>query len=66
MLVVDSKDAEMQAALDRKDDMLEEIRKKIKEQQKDKQSEIIKLQMEVDRKLGLSKYFLIQMMRILT
>lgn len=41
------KDVEMKAALDREEHMMEAMRQKMKDQEKEKQSQVIKLQMEV-------------------
>lgn len=46
-LKVDSKDVEMKAALDRGEHAVEEMRRKMKDQEKENRSEVIKLQMEV-------------------
>lgn len=46
-LKVESKDVEMKAALDREERAIEAMRQKMKDQEKEKQSEVIKLQMEV-------------------
>lgn len=47
LLQVEAKDAEMKAVLDKKEKAIEAMRLKMKDQEKAKQSEIIKLQMEV-------------------
>lgn len=44
---MESKDAEIKAVLDREELTIETMRQKMKEQGKEKQSELIKLQMEV-------------------
>ncbi|XP_026868220.1 coiled-coil domain-containing protein 152 [Electrophorus electricus] len=49
---LESKAVEMKEALERKESTLEEIRRKIKDQEKEKQSEIIKLQMEFSARLA--------------
>ncbi|XP_072517353.1 coiled-coil domain-containing protein 152 [Salminus brasiliensis] len=49
---LESKDVELKEALDRKESTLEEMRRNMKDQKKEKQSEIIKLQMEFSAKLA--------------
>ncbi|TSX03290.1 Growth hormone receptor [Bagarius yarrelli] len=49
---LDSKDAEIKAVLDREEQALEGMRRKMKDQEKEKQSELIKLQMEFSAKLA--------------
>lgn len=44
---VDSKDAEMKAALNREECRIEAMKQKMKDQEKENQSNVIKLQMEV-------------------
>ncbi|GAA6101642.1 coiled-coil domain-containing protein 152 [Tachysurus ichikawai] len=49
---LEAKDAEMKAVLDKKEKAIEAMRLKMKDQEKAKQSEIIKLQMEFSAKLA--------------
>ncbi|XP_053504828.1 coiled-coil domain-containing protein 152-like [Ictalurus furcatus] len=49
---LESKDVEMKAALDREERAIEAMRQKMKDQEKEKQSEVIKLQMEFSAKLA--------------
>lgn len=46
---VDAKEAEMKELLQEKDLNVEEMKKKLKDQEKQRQSELLKLQMEVLR-----------------
>lgn len=46
-LKVDSKDVEIKAALDREESVIRAMKQKMKDQEKENQSEVIKLQMEV-------------------
>lgn len=46
-LKVEVKDVEMKVALDREEHAMEAMKRKMKDQEKEKQSEVIKLQMEV-------------------
>ncbi|KAF4077573.1 hypothetical protein AMELA_G00209510 [Ameiurus melas] len=49
---LESKDVEMKAALDREERAIEAMRQKMKDEEKEKQSEVIKLQMEFSAKLA--------------
>ncbi|XP_065821377.1 coiled-coil domain-containing protein 152 [Labrus bergylta] len=49
---MEAKDAELKNLLERKDLDLEEMKKKLKEQEREKQSELLKLQMEFGAKLA--------------
>ncbi len=50
-LTVEAKDAEVKNLLEKKDLNLEEMKKRLKDQERERQSELLKLQMEVNRKL---------------
>lgn len=47
-LTVETKDAEVKKLLKKKDVDLEEMKKKLKDQERERQSELLKLQMEVN------------------
>ncbi|KAM9338388.1 coiled-coil domain-containing protein 152 [Symphorus nematophorus] len=49
---VETKDAEVKQQLEKKDGDLEEMRKRLKEQERERQSELLKLQMEFGAKLA--------------
>ncbi|KAF5903734.1 coiled-coil domain-containing protein, partial [Clarias magur] len=49
---LESKDVEMKAILDKEERVIEAMRQKMKDQEKDKQSEVIKLKMEFSAKLA--------------
>lgn len=50
-LTVEAKDAEVKKLLEKKDLDLEEMRRRLKDQERERQSELLKLKMEVDEKL---------------
>lgn len=45
---MEAKDAEVNTQLEKKDLDLEELKKRLKEQERERQSELLKLQMEVN------------------
>lgn len=45
---MEAKDAEVKTQLEKKDLDLEELKKRLKEQERERQSELLKLQMEVN------------------
>lgn len=51
-LTVEAKDAEVKNLLEKKDLDLEEMKKRLKDQERERQSELLKLQMEVNEKLN--------------
>lgn len=53
-LTVEAKDAEVNKLLQEKDIELEEMKKRLKNQERERQSELLKLQMEVNKKLHLT------------
>lgn len=54
---MEAKDAELNEVLQKKDRELEEMKKKLKGHERERQSELLKLQMEVNEKLQLSFFF---------
>lgn len=50
-MTVEAKDAEVKNQLEKKDLDLEEMKKRLKDQERERQSELLKLQMEVNEKL---------------
>lgn len=48
---MEAKDAEVKELLEKKDLELEEMKKRLKDQERERQSELLKLQMEVNAKL---------------
>lgn len=50
-MTVEAKDAEVKNLLEKKDLDLEEMKKRLKDQERERQSELLKLQMEVNEKL---------------
>lgn len=49
---MEAKDAEVKNLLEKKDLDLEEMKKRLKDQERERQSELLKLQMEVNEKLN--------------
>lgn len=52
-MTVEAKDAEVKKLLEKKDQDLEEMKKRLKNQEKERQSELLKIQMEVNEEICL-------------
>lgn len=55
-LTVEAQDAEVKKLLEKKDLDLEEMKKRLKNQERERQSELLKLQMEVNEELNFTSY----------
>lgn len=56
-MTVEAKDAEVKKLLEKKDLDLEEMKKRMKNQEKERQSELLKIQMEVSEEVCLLQCF---------